>query len=246
MATPKVGLYDPIYEHDACGLGFVARVDGRRTREIVEEGLEVLHNLEHRGTTGADPETGDGAGILVQLPDAFLRRECAALGIELPPLGGYAVGMLFEDSEHDVVAERALETIIAEEGQGLLGFRDVPVVPNAVGENARSVMPRIRQFFVERRGGDAGHFERKLYVIRRRLHKAVEGSCYVVSLSSQTVVYKGLLKGEQLPRFYPDLRDPNFASASPSCTRGSRPTPWGVGSWRTRTATWRTTVRSTP
>jgi glutamate synthase (NADPH) large chain len=213
LATPKVGLYDPLYEHDACGLGFVARVDGRRTRETVEEGLEVLHNLEHRGTTGADPETGDGAGILIQLPDAFLRRECAELGISLPPLGGYAVGMLFESGEDGAVAERALREIVAEEGQGLLGFRDVPVVPQAVGENARSVMPRIRQFFVERRNGDVGHFERKLYVIRRRLHRAVEGSCYVVSLSSRTVVYKGLLKGEQLTRFYPDLGDPHFDSA---------------------------------
>ncbi|MEW6635751.1 MAG: glutamate synthase large subunit, partial [Actinomycetota bacterium] len=209
------GLYDPAYEHDACGLGFVARLDGRRTRETVEEGLEVLRNLEHRGTTGSDPETGDGAGILVQVPDAFFRRECAGLGIELPPAGAYGVGMLFEFGEEGLVAERALERIVAEEGQRFLGFRDVPVVPEAVGRVARSVMPRIRQFFIERRNGDEGAFERKLYVIRRRLHRAVEEShgCYVVSLSSRTIVYKGLLKGQQLPRFYPDLRDPDFASA---------------------------------
>src|SRR3712207_305698 len=96
LTAPKTGLYDPLYEHDACGLGFVARVDGCRTRETVDEGLEILCNLAHRGTTGSDPETGDGAGMLLQVPDAFLRRECASLGIELPPAGGYGVGMLFE------------------------------------------------------------------------------------------------------------------------------------------------------
>jgi glutamate synthase (NADPH/NADH) large chain len=216
--TPRTGLYDPAYEHDACGLGFVARVDGRRTRETVEEGLEVLCNLEHRGTTGADPETGDGAGILTQIPDAFFRRECrSSLGIELPPAGSYGVGMLFEfgaDEGRD--CEDRLARIVAEEGQRFLGYRDVPVVPEAVGEIARSVMPRIRQFFVGWGStGDQDAFERKLYVIRRRLHKAVEDTNggYVVSLSSRTVVYKGLLKGQQLSRFYPDLGDAAFASA---------------------------------
>jgi glutamate synthase (NADPH) large chain len=210
------GLYDSTYEHDACGLGFVARVDGRRTRETVEEGLEVLHNLEHRGTSGSDPETGDGAGILVQIPDAFFRRECKEAGIELPPAGLYGVGMLFEFGvEEGLDLEDRLERIVAEEGQRFLGFRDVPVVPEAAGRLARSVMPNVRQFFIERRNGDEAGFERKLYVIRRRLHKAVQDthSGYVVSLSSRTVIYKGLLKGQQLPRFYPDLKDPAFASA---------------------------------
>src|SRR5918995_409654 len=205
-----------MYEHDACGLGFVARIDGRRTRETVEEGLEVLRNMEHRGTTGSDPETGDGAGILTQIPDGFFRKECRELGIELPEAGCYGVGMLFESEE--VVGhgcEGWLAEICAEEGQDLLGFRDVPIVPQAVGKVARSVMPRIRQFFIGRRGGDDAAFERKLYVIRRRLHKAVEDShsCYVVSLSSKTIIYKGLLKGRQLSRFYPDLGDAAFASA---------------------------------
>ena len=216
MLTPGAGLYDPRYEHDACGLGFVARIDGRPTRETVEEGLEVLLNLEHRGTTGSDPETGDGAGILTQVPDGFFRRECKGLGIELPPAGRYAVGVLFEFGEEEgKAAEERLAEICAEEGQRLLGFRDVPVVPEAVGKDARSVMPRIRQCFVERGAGDEAAFERKLYVIRRQLHKAVEESqgCYVVSLSSRTVIYKGLLKGQQLARFYPDLGDANFASA---------------------------------
>ena len=214
--TPRAGLYDPTYEHDACGLGFVARLDGRGTRETVEEGLEVLHNLEHRGTTGSDPETGDGAGILTQIPDGFFRKECGALGIELPAAGGYGVGMLFEPREAEGPdCSDQLARICAEEGQELLGFRDVPVVPGAVGRVARSVMPRIRQFFVGRGGGDGAAFERKLYVIRRRLHNAVEDSsgCYVVSLSSRTIIYKGLLKGRQLSRFYPDLGDRAFASA---------------------------------
>jgi glutamate synthase (NADPH/NADH) large chain len=212
--TPGTGLYDPAYEHDACGLGFVARVDGRRTRETVEEGLEVLCNLEHRGTSGSDPETGDGAGILTQIPDSFFRRECKALGIGLPPARSYGVGMLFELGEEFDCGVH-LERIVAEEGQRLLGFREVPVVAERAGRLARRVMPRIRQFFIERRAGDEAAFERKLYVIRRRLHKAVEDSrcCYVVSLSCRTVVYKGLLKGQQLPRFYPDLGDPAFASA---------------------------------
>jgi glutamate synthase (NADPH/NADH) large chain len=205
-----------MYEHDACGLGFVARLDGRRTRETVEEGLEVLHNLEHRGTTGSDPETGDGAGILTQIPDGFFRKKCRELGIELPEAGCYGVGMLFESEE--IVGHGCqgwLAEICAEEGQDLLGFRDVPILPQAVGKVARSVMPRIRQFFIGRRGGDEAAFERKLYVIRRRLHKAVEDSrsCYVVSLSSKTIIYKGLLKGRQLSRFYPDLGDEAFASA---------------------------------
>jgi glutamate synthase (NADPH) large chain len=216
LTAPKSGLYDPLYEHDACGLGFVARVDGRRTRETVEEGLEILRNLAHRGTTGSDPETGDGAGMLLQVPDAFLRRECASLGIELPPVGGYGVGVLFElPGEGGLGCEGLLRRVAAEEGQRLLGFRDVPVEPNKIGRVARERMPRIRQFFVENRVGDVAAFERKLYVIRRLLHRAVRDShrCYVPSLSAHTVVYKGLLKGGQLSEFYPDLRDPAVASA---------------------------------
>ncbi len=217
MTTPKTGLYDPAYEHDACGLGFVARIDGRRTRATVEEGLEILVNLEHRGASGSDPETGDGAGIMIQIPEAFLRSECESLGIELPAEGSYGVGMLFESDESESsVCEEELERITTEEGQRVLGFREVPVDPSKAGKNARSVMPRIRQFFIE--AGDVENqdaFERKLYVIRRRLHKAVEETqgCYVVSLSSRTIVYKGLLKGQQLARFYADLREPTVTSA---------------------------------
>ncbi|MBA2693651.1 MAG: glutamate synthase large subunit [Rubrobacter sp.] len=230
--TPRPGLYDPAYEHDACGFGFVARVDGRKTRATVEEGLEILRNLEHRGARGSDPETGDGAGILTQTPDAFFRREAEKAGVELPEPGHYAVGTLFEtgDREDCDLAERKLADIAAEEGQSLIGFRDVPINPEHCGKLARQVMPRIRQFFIERgaEDGDAGNgdagdggaedgdaFERRLYVIRRRLHKAVEDShpCYVVSLSSRTILYKGLLTGTQVPDFYPDLEDEGFTSA---------------------------------
>src|ERR671911_2175200 len=137
-----------MYELDACGLGFVARLDGRRTRETVEEGLEVLHNLEHRGTTGSDPETGDGAGILTQIPDGFFRNECKKLGIELPEAGRYGVGMLFESEEvGGLGCEDRLAENCAGGGPELLGFRDVPIVPQAGGKVAPSGMPRIKEFF---------------------------------------------------------------------------------------------------
>jgi glutamate synthase (NADPH) large chain len=214
LATPYTGLYDPSQGHDACGVGFVARADGQRTREIVEEGLEVLLNLDHRGASGSDPETGDGGGILLQIPDAFLRRECASTGIELPSPRGYGVGVLFEfEEEEGPDCEGTLERIVAEEGQRFLGWRDVPVEPDKIGRLARSNMPRIRQFFVENKAGDEAAFERKLYVIRRKLHREAQKRCYVASLSGRTLVYKGLLKGKQLREFYPDLRNPNVASA---------------------------------
>lgn len=214
MATPYMGLSDPTYQRDACGFGFVARIDGRQTRETVEEGLEVLCNLDHRGASGSDSETGDGAGIMLQVPDEFLRRECESLGIELPPAGEYGVGTLFEfEAEERDGCEDTLARIVTEEGQRFIGWRDVPVEPDAAGRLARSVLPRIRQFFVENRTGEEEAFERKLYVIRRRLHKEAEGGCYVVSLSGRTIVYKGLLKGQQLGPFYPDLRDPAMTSA---------------------------------
>ena len=215
-APSNTGLYDPSYEHDACGLGFVARIDGKQTRRTVEEGLEILRNLAHRGAAGSEPETGDGAGLMIQIPDAFLRGKLAEEGgVELPPAGEYGVGVAFIDGEDD--HEDVIERVVAEEGQSFLGVRDVPVRPEEIGGMSRKVMPRIRQFFIQSGEEDPDAFERKLYVIRRRIHKAVgeeAGSDYfVVSLSSRTLVYKGLLHGEQVPEFYPDLQDERMTSA---------------------------------
>jgi glutamate synthase (NADPH/NADH) large chain len=211
LRTQNLGLYDPSYGHDACGVGFVARVDGKKTRQIVDQGLEILRNLAHRGATGSDPETGDGAGILLQIPDAFYRGAC---DFELPAPGDYAVGTLFISDGSEERWESELKRIAVEEGQEVLGFREVPVEPGSIGKLARKVMPHFRQVFIERRNAeDRAAFERKLYVIRRRLHAISNGGCYIASLSSSTVVYKGLLKGEQLPEFYPDLKSGDLASA---------------------------------
>ncbi|HKE99387.1 MAG TPA: glutamate synthase large subunit [Actinomycetes bacterium] len=230
-------LTHPSFEHDACGVGFVARVDGRGSREIVDQGLEVLERLAHRGATGADPDTGDGAGILVQVPDRFLRRVAAEDGIALPPAGWFGTGMVFlsADREQWRRCERGLERIAAEEGQRVLGWRDVPVEPLAIGRMARQVAPRIRQVFIERTTGDQDAFERKLYVIRRRLHRAVAETFdakvfYIVSLSSRTLVYKGLLQGPQVRRFYGDLNDRAFTSAL--ALVHSRFSTNTLGSWR--------------
>ena len=214
------GLYDASVTRDACGLGFVTRIDGRPSREIVEQGLAVLGSLNHRGATGADPETGDGAGLLVQLPDAFLRRAAGYHGIDLPPAGWYGTGITFSfaDDGERRRCEDLMSMIITEEGQGLLGWRDVPVDPTAIGDSARRVMPRIRQVFIERHTDDRESFERKLYLIRRRIHRTADRAFgrdrfYVVSLSSHTMVYKGLLQGTQVANFYVDAREPDFASA---------------------------------
>jgi glutamate synthase (NADPH) large chain len=213
-------LNDPSLHHDACGVGFVVRADGTRSREIVDQGLEILDRLAHRGATGSDPDTGDGAGILVQIPDRFLRRVAAEGGIDLPPPGWYGTGMVFLSSDPAQWrrCEQGLERIAAAEGQRVLGWRDVPVEPVVIGRMAREVAPFIRQVFIERTTGDEDEFERKLYVIRRRLHRSVaeifgEHVFYVVSLSSRTLVYKGLLQGPQVRRFYGDLNDPAFESA---------------------------------
>jgi glutamate synthase (NADPH/NADH) large chain/glutamate synthase (ferredoxin) len=198
------GLYDPSFEHDACGVAFVARPDGRRSHETVERALTALANLEHRGAAGADKDTGDGAGILVQIPDAFFRAE---LGSALPPAGAYGVGTLFGDDG------AAIEAAIEEEGQRLVAWRDVPVDTRHVGRTSLGVMPRIRQFLVGANGLDGDAFERKLYVIRRMAELAAGPALVVPSLSSRTLVYKGMLTAPQLAGFFPDLRDERFASA---------------------------------
>ena len=196
------GLYDPRHEHDACGLGALVQLDGTTSHRLVAQAVEVLRNLDHRGATGSDPETGDGAGILTQIPDAFLRRACAEIGIDLPPPGDYGVGMTFlpQDPLVRLRCEELCARIIAEEGHRALGWRDVPVRMEAIGELARASAPVIRQLLIERREGDPEAFERKLYVIRRRVEKAAqhlgveEAAFTFTSLSSRTLVYKGLLR----------------------------------------------------
>jgi glutamate synthase (ferredoxin) len=219
---PSHGLYDPRFEHDACGLSALARLDGRPDHELVERALRALLNLDHRGATGADPETGDGAGIMTQLPHRFLRAAfLEAIGHDLPPPGCYATGLVFLPREPSarMRCEELCVRICAEEGQRALGWRDVPVDSAEIGELARASEPVVRQLFVERRSGDEAAFERKLYVIRRRVERAAaaagvpEAEFTIVSLSARRLVYKGLLRAPQLPGYYADLRDPRFESA---------------------------------
>ncbi|HYG70274.1 MAG TPA: glutamate synthase central domain-containing protein, partial [Anaeromyxobacteraceae bacterium] len=220
----KQGLYDPNNEHDACGFGFVADIQGRPTHDIVTKALEVLVNLEHRGAVGAEKDTGDGAGILLQLPHPFLAREAVALGFELPAPGAYGVGMVFlpPDPRARATCERMFEEVVQAEGQTVLGWRDVPTAPATIGPSARASQPAIRMIFVARSPelADALAFERKLYVIRRLVEKKVARSAlagrahfYVPSLSHRTVVYKGMLNAPQLRAFYPDLGDEQVVSA---------------------------------
>src|SRR3954470_5812033 len=209
------GLYDPAFEHDACGVAFVARLDGVPTHLAVSRALTALENLEHRGAAGADPDTGDGAGILVQMPDAFLR---AVAGLRLPPRGAYGVGVCFlpQRASRRVELEQLLEETVAAEGQSVLGWRDVPVDGRHVGSHARLFAPVVRQFFVEASeelADDPDAFERKLYVIRRVAELAAGPDLVVPSFSARTLVYKGMLTAPQLGRYCPDLLDPRFASA---------------------------------
>src|SRR5262249_25369353 len=215
-------LRDPRLEHDACGVGFVVDVKGQTSHRIVEQGLEVLRNLTHRGACGCDPLTGDGAGILVQVPDAFLRREAKSQRVSLPAEGAYGVGMVFLPGElrQRNECQKLLEKVIRQEGQKVLGWRHVPVDVQAPGPQARAIMPEIRQLFVgARKGQDQDALERTLYVIRKRVEQLVRTSgmpdserFYVPSLSSRTIVYKGLLLPDQIPAFYHDLADPLFVS----------------------------------
>ena len=205
------GLYDPRFEHDACGVGFVARLDGRPTHEAIARALTVLENLEHRGAAGADAESGDGAGILTQLPDAFLR---AVAGFELPPLYGVAVCFLPRDAARRAELEHLLEQTTTAEGQVVVGWRDVPVDAAYVGRHAGVFAPVIRQLFVAAGSDlDAAGFERKLYVIRRVAELAAGADLVIPSFSARTLVYKGMLTAPQLRGFYPDLSDERFTSA---------------------------------
>ncbi len=221
---PKQGLYDPRREHDACGVGFVAHIKGGKSHDIVVKGLSILNNLRHRGATGADPLHGDGAGLLVQIPDAFFREEMAKQNVKLPKAGAYGVGMVFlpPNPAARAACVREIERAIANEGQTLLGWREVPVDDSSLGETARSTQPVIRQVFVGAGRGqlDRDAFERKLYIIRKSLGHAIRalglshaGCFYVPSFSHRTIVYKGMLLAEQVGAFFTDLTDTRFVSA---------------------------------
>src|SRR3984885_9582301 len=222
---PAQGLYDPAHEHDACGIGFVASIRGEKSHEIIRKGIEVLVNLTHRGACGCDPETGDGAGVLIQIPHKFFARECSKIGFQLPEPGAYGVGMTFLPVEkHErLQCEGILERIVREEGLTVLGWRDTPTFASAIGRVARASQPYIQQIFVGRGEAtkmDEDAFERKLYVVRKRAETEVGQSeiadreiFYIPSLSARTIVYKGLLLAPQITNFYKELSDPDVMSA---------------------------------
>ncbi len=220
----KQGLYDPQFEHDACGIGFVANIKGKQSHDIIEQALTVLSNMEHRGAQGSEVNTGDGAGILIQIPDEFFRAAVKEIGFTLPPAGDYGVGMAFlprTESARSLCATR-FEEIVREEGQEVLGWRDVPTDNSSLGETAKSVEPVIRQVFIRKSESlaDVQSFERKLFVIRKRAanelrHSDEVGgeSFYFPSLSARTIVYKGMLTAPQVEAYYTELAHPLVKSA---------------------------------
>ena len=223
--TPRLsrdGLYHPSFEHEACGVGLVANIKGRRSHSVIERGIEVLVRLGHRGAAGADPETGDGAGVMIQMPHEFIAERFGALGIPVPDSGEYGVGMTFlpRDADERARCEAVIEKIVGEEGQRFLGWRDVPVSPDAIGTLSARVMPVIRQFMVGRGNAAAPDFELRLFVIRKRIETAILGDdlaadseFYICSLSSRTLVYKGLIMAHQISSFYQDLAAEDMESA---------------------------------
>ncbi|MGE5647908.1 MAG: glutamate synthase large subunit [Acidobacteriota bacterium] len=217
------GLYDPACERDACGIGFVVNIKGEKSHDIILKGIQVLLNLTHRGACGCDPETGDGAGVLIQVPHEFFARECSEIGFSLPEPGEYGVGMVFLPVERHqrLICEGIVERIVREEGLSVLGWRDTPINADAIGRIARRSQPYIEQIFIQRAAGtDQDALERKLYVIRKRAEAEIAASdlhdkafFYIPSLSSRTIVYKGLLLAAQISSFYGELSDPAAASA---------------------------------
>jgi glutamate synthase (NADPH/NADH) large chain len=222
---PEQGLYDPHNEHDACGVGFIVNIKGHQSHDIINQGLEILKNITHRGAVGADPLAGDGAGILIQTPDTFLREACkACFATPLPPLGEYGVGMIFlpRATENRTACEKVIERVIAEEEQTLLGWRDVPTHNEGLGESVKTIEPLIRQVFVARGDNcaDQEAFERKLFVIHKVIEHAVvrelnldKAHFYIPSFSSRTLLYKGMLLAHQVGVYYPDLQDKRMITA---------------------------------
>jgi glutamate synthase domain-containing protein 1 len=221
---PKAeGLYNPEFEHDACGVGFVAHLKGKQSHKIVSNALTLLANLEHRGAVGAEKNSGDGAGILTQMPDKFMRRVAKEQNIELPEFGAYAVGVVFlpRDPNAKVEAQSVVEQCIEELGQTILGWRKVPTHNESLGETALSVEPDVQHIFIKKNPDiDSDAFERKLFVIRKYAQTRVTNSLtagseyfYMPSLSYKTISYKGQLITEQLPLYFADLNDEDYHSA---------------------------------
>ncbi|MBS1172537.1 MAG: glutamate synthase subunit alpha, partial [Proteobacteria bacterium] len=219
------GLYNPANEHDNCGVGFVAHIKGTKSHDIVANGLLILRNLTHRGAVGADPLMGDGAGILIQIPDRFYREEMASQGVTLPPVGEYGVGMVFlpKESASRLACQEEIERAVRSEGQVILGWRDVPVDHTMpISPYVKAKEPVIRQIFIGR-GRDVmvtDALERKLYIIRKRSGHAIQAlrlkygkEFYVPSMSARTVAYKGMLLAEQVGVYYRDLQDVRVVSA---------------------------------
>ncbi len=219
----KKGLYDPSLERDACGIGFVVNLKGVRSHDIIQKGIQILINLTHRGACGCDPETGDGAGITIQIPHEFFQKECAKLGFTLPARGEYGAGIVFlpVESNSRLRCEGILERVAREEGLEVLGWRDTPVTANAIGRLARSSQPYIEQVFIGREPGmTQEELDRKLYVVRKRAENEIasldikEGDFfYIPSMNTRTIVYKGLLLAPQIAQFYGELTDPDVVSA---------------------------------
>src|SRR3989440_1875598 len=221
----KQGLYDPQFEHEACGVGFVVNIKGRKSHAIIQQALQILMNLDHRGACGCEANTGDGAGILIQPPHEFLKLVAREARLTLPARGEYGVGMVFLPSNRTqrLECEKIFAGIVAEEGQRLLGWRTVPTNNTTLGATAKASEPFMRQVFIGRNAKltDDLAFERKLYIIRKRAEQAIRYSgkvqggdfFYVSSLSFKTVVYKGMLLTEQLAQYYPDLSHPAMDSA---------------------------------
>jgi len=223
LGMPKAqGLYSPRHEHDACGVGFVANIAGQKSHDIVLKGIQILVNLTHRGACGCDPDTGDGAGILIQIPHKFFERECAKLGFTLPAPGEYGVGMVFlpVDPQERILCEGILEKAAKKEGLTVLGWRDTPINGDTIGRLARGSQPYIEQVFIRRgRSMDQDALERKLYIVRKRAEALIAETdlkekdvFYIPSLSSRTIVYKGLLLAPQIASFYKELSDTDVTS----------------------------------
>ncbi len=209
LGHPPQGLYDGTHEHDACGVAFVATLRGTPGHDIVQHALTALHNLDHRGAVGAEPDSGDGAGILTQIPDAFFRE---VVDVELPAQGRYAAGIVFLPQDAAPAVEAEVDALLVGAGLTVLAWRDVPVDTGLVGPMAQSVMPLMRQVFVSGPEGEEGlALERRCFLARKAVERRT--TAYPVSLSGRTITYKGMLTTDQLPAFFPDLRDERFASA---------------------------------